>query len=478
MLVIGLDVGTQGARALAVDATGKVAAEASEPLRNVEIPGLPPGWAEQTPECWWEAAVLCLRRVVDRVGANRIRAIACDSTSGTFVPVDVKGDCLRPALMYNDNRAVAEAGEVNAAAEELIARLGYRFPPAFALPKMLWLKRHEPETFARTHCFLHATDFLAFRLTGRMVSESSSALKSGVDLIGLVWPDFLETKLGIPLSGLPFILSPGDPIGPVSPEASMETGLSPGTLVVAGATDGTASFLASGAAGAGDWNSTLGTTLVVRGVSQELIRDPQGRLYCHRHPEGWWLPGGASNVGGEYLSVHFAREDLKALDARALPLTPTDLLVYPLARTGERLPFVSATARGFVEGTPASRDALYAGCLEGVALVERWIYDLAEELGAGAGETLYATGGGSKSREWLQIRANVLQKELLLPRIAEAAMGACILAASRTLYGSLTEAVRQMVSIADRIEPDARLSAAYDEQYWRFREACARRGFV
>jgi len=109
--------------------------------------------------------------------------------------------------------------------------------------------------------------------------------------------------------------------------------------VVAGATDGTASFIASGAVAPGEWNSTLGTTLVVRGVSRELIKDPSGGVYCHAHPMGYWLPGGASSTGGECLKHSFPGEDWAALDREALARAPTALVVYPLARVGERLPF-------------------------------------------------------------------------------------------------------------------------------------------
>jgi len=477
MIFLGLDVGTSAARAMVVDPQGRVWAQATEPLPGRE-PDRPAGWAEQEAQDWWAAAVRCLRQVTATADPGSIRALAVTSTSGTFLPVDARGHPLRPALMYHDGRAAEEAAQVSAAGKGLEEKLGYRFQPAFALPKMLWLKRHEPEVLARTRRFLHAADWLVGQLTGDFSrSDSSNALKSGFDLVDMRWPEWIEAELGLPLSLLPEVVSPGEPIGVVSAEAAETTGLRAGTPVIAGATDGTASFLASGAVAPGEWNSTLGTTLVVRGVSENLVRDPWGRIYCHKHPEGSWLPGGASNVGGEWLAVKFPGADWAALDRQALNLAPTNLLVYPLVRQGERLPFVDGQAEGFVVGEPASQEELYAAHLEGVAFVERWILELFEALGLPVGSPLYVAGGGARSEPWLRLRASVLQRTLVRPQVPEAAFGAAILAASRTAFEGLTAAVRALVQADLQVEPDPTLGRAFEERYERFREECARRGY-
>lgn len=484
-LVLGLDVGTQGARVLAVGAEGDVLAAAS---RRLETGGeaLPAGhasdangWSEQDPEAWWAAARACLHEVAGAVGPERVACIAVTSTSGTVVPVDAGGRPLRPAILYNDGRAVEEAAEVQTAGRTLADRLGYAFQPSFALPRLLWLRRHEPEVFERTACFLHAADFLVMRLTGEVgLSDSSNALKTGYDLQELRWGEWIERDLGIPLAKLPRVVAPGDAIGSICQAAEQETGLRAGTPVAAGATDGTAAFLASGAVSPGEWNSTLGTTLVVRGVSAELVRDPLGRLYCHRHPEGYWLPGGASSTGGEWMERRFQGADWPALDRRALEVSPTDLTVYPLDRRGERLPFVDPMAEGFVEAPAnAGPEALYAAHLEGTACVERWVFEVMESLGVPVGPRVFATGGGARSREWLQIRADLLGRTLVRPRVVEAAFGAALLAASRTLHPSLSEAVRSMVRADVEIPPRPGMRDAYDALYARFREACARRGY-
>ena len=475
-LFLGLDVGTQGARCIACDATGRVIAEATAPFeRGSSEPQ--PGWHEQDPEDWWQASVACLRAVSEAALAagherGALGRIAVTSTSGTIVLVDDDGTPLRPAVMYNDGRAVEQASRINDLATVFTAKLGYRFSASFGLPKILWLAEHEPERFEAAR-ICHPADFLVGRLTRRYdVSDTSNALKTGYDLVDSRWPAFVRRDLGLPLSKLPGILRPGEPMGHVTTAAAEATGISPMALVCAGATDGTAGFLASGACQVGQWCSTLGTTLVLRGVSRELLRDPQGRIYCHAHPEGHWLPGAASNVGGECLEVCFKGQDLAALDAQVAAHLPNGLLIYPLARRGERFPFTDPDAEGFVQGTPSCQGELYAACLEAVAFVERWGLDLMAELGARIDGPLCASGGAVASGVWLQLRADVLGRPIQVAADAHSAKGAALLAAASAL-GSLSAAVAAMVRFERTFTPRPALRDAFDSKYSRFRATCA-----
>ncbi len=482
MYVLGLDVGTQGVRAVVCDEEGNVLAQASEqfaPADQVEL--LPPGWAEQNPSDWWDAAVVCLNAVTEHLrqsggDPSDIKAVSVDSTSGTVVVLDRTGEPLRPAIMYNDTRAVTEAAECNSAGADLVEKLAYRFSAAFALPKILWVRRNQPDVFERA-LFVHAADYIAGRLTGNfLTSDTSNALKTGYDLIEHRWPDFIESQIAVPLDKLPKVVSPGDVIGEVSGECAGLTGLARGTLVVAGVTDGTAGFLASGAVKVGDWNSTIGTTLVIRGVSRELIKDPQGRIYSHAHPDGYWLPGGASNCGAECLRHLFQGRDLDHLNAYVPQYSPTALLVYPLVRTGERLPFVDPTAEGFIVGEPRDSRELYAAYLEGVGYVERWCYELLAELGAEIGDTIFTTGGGARSPEWMQVRADILNKRVVRPVSTECAMGTAAVAASKTVYADLETAVQAMIKPGESVDPDPMRTELYEQRYRAFRSACAHRG--
>lgn len=477
-VVAAIDVGTQAARCLIVDLAGNVLASGVEPVRDPRR-ALPDGWAEQDPEEWWRATCAACRAAMAGWGdghAGAIAAVAVDSTSGTVVPVDGRSAPLRRALMYNDVRAIEESETVQSAGEQVAGKLGYSFQPSFALPKVLWIKRHEPDVFSHTACFLHAADLIVSRLSGgAFASDTSNALKSGYDLIDGEWPPFIEDRLGIPLSLFPQVMTPGQPVATVSAEAAEQTGLPAGAKIVAGCTDGTAAFIASGAADPGDVNTNLGTTLVVRAVSEQLIHDPEGRVYSHLHPEGWWLPGGASSSGGEVVLQTFGSR-AEALERDVPKHLPTDLLVYPLARTGERLPFVDAEATGFVVGLPTSDAEHLAAMMEGGGYLERWIFEVLEDLGTTELQNVYVTGGAAKSETWLSVRASILGLQLQRPAVAESAFGAAILAASGKL-GGVSVATRAMVRPDVTIDPDPGLQAAYEERYLRFRGACAARGY-
>jgi sugar (pentulose or hexulose) kinase len=442
------------------------------------------------------AVTNCLRRVLADLRQqvhqpSVISALAVTSTSGTILPIDVNGKPLRPAVMYNDSRAQAEAEEVQAAGSELAATLGYRFNASFALAKILWLRRHEPKLFEQSHRFVHAADFIVGCLTGEYgVTNFSDALKTGYDVQQECWPDFIETKLAIPLERLPAVVRPGAVIAHVSPACAEATGLPPGSPVMAGMTDGCTSQISTGAVAPGDWNSTLGTTLVVKGVTEQILRDPQGRIYSHRHPAGYWLPGGASNTGGEAIALRFPQEKWAEFNAQVLEIAPTDTVIYPLVRLGERFPFAKPAAEGFVldlvNGTitpyspqpdlPLAAD--YTAHLEGVAYVERLAYEVLAGLGAEIGSTLYSAGGATRSRAWSQLRADILGRTLVRPEVTGGAMGVAIIAAAGTWYDGLIPAARVMVRLVERIEPRPFLAEAYESRYQQFKEACAARGYL
>ncbi len=484
VLVLGIDVGTQGARAVICDGQGRGVAEAERPFPLAAATSLPPGWAEQDPNQWWSASAEVIREAIGKLPASGrgpadVAAVSVTSTSGTLCDVDAAGERQGPALMYNDRRSDAEAAEVNRVGVELAGKLGYRFAASFSLPKLLWLARNDADRFRRARWFLSPTDFINGRLTGDWgYTDHTNALKAGYDLLEGQWPSFIERELGIALERLPEVVAPGARIGEVTASAATATGLRGGTPVVAGMTDGCASQVATGAIGLGDWSSTLGTTLVIKGVSRDLLRDPKGRVYCHKHPDGYWLPGGASNTGGECIARRFEKAELAGL-ARLAPLrTPTGLLVYPLTRKGERFPFNHGDAEGFTIGETTDRAMLYTAYLEGVAYVERLAYDVLVELGAPPAAAVSIAGGTAKVDAWTQIRADVLQKTLLVPESSGGAMGAAIVAAGSVMHDGLVAAARAMVRIGKRVQPRPELKAHYDERYARFRAELVRRGYV
>ena len=484
MFVLGIDVGTQGARVLVCGSEGQVVASAEHPFALMNTATETPGWFEQRPSDWLAATASCLDQVTltlrqARIGPDDVRGISVASTSGTVCIVDDQGEVVGPAIMYNDRRAQDEATEVNRVGADLTAKLGYRFSSSYALPKYLWLKRHEPQRFHAARFFLSPTDFIIGWLVGRFgITDYNNALKMGYDLIEDRWPDFIETTLGIPRERLPEVVAPGTRVGTVSKAAAEATGLAAGTPVLAGTTDGCASQVSTGAVAPGQWSTTLGTTLVIKGVSRDLIRDPKGRVYCHRHPDGHWLPGGASNTGAECIARRFDAERLPSLNDAVLQRAPSDLIIYPLVDVGERFPFAHPQAEGFTLGDTPDEATLYTACLEGVGYVERLAYEMLGGLGAELGDRIFAAGGATRSSAWLQLRADILDKLLLLPADSGGAKGAAVVAASGTLHGGIVPAARAMVRIVKQVEPRAGAKAAYDERYARFVTACRDRGYI
>ena len=484
MLVLGIDVGTQGARVVVCDPQGTVIAQAQEQFASRLPSPLPPGWFEQDPTSWWETTSRCLRHVARLLsesgpGTDAIEGLSVTSTSGTVCLVDARGAPLGQALMYNDQRAIAEAAIVNQVGAALTEKLGYRFAASYALSKLLWLRRHDEQRFAAARYYLGPTDFIIGRLTGRYnVTDYTNALKTGYDLVDERWPAFIENELGVSRARLPDVVAPGTVVGSVSRAAAEQTGLSAGTAVLAGMTDGCASQMSTGAVSPGRWNSILGTTLVIKGVSRRLVRDPLGRVYCHRHPNGHWLPGGASNTGGECISRRFGAACLDELNDHVLACAPTGLVIYPLVRLGERFPFANPEAEGFVLGEAPDEATYYTAHLEGVGYVERLAYDVLAGLGAEIGDTIYVAGGATSSHAWLQLRADILGKVMLVPQVSGGAMGAAIVAAGGVFYEGIVPAARALVSIVKTVEPRPEVSAPYDEHYGRFRAACQERGYL
>ena len=478
-LVIGLDIGTGGVRAVAVDATGTVVAHSRTALVPVVSSG-GPARHEQDAEAWWRAVVATLHDLSQELGVRReeIVAVCVDGTSGTLVCLDGQGGALRPAIMHNDQRAAAEADQLSPPAAVMCRKLGYRIAPSFAAAKILWLQRHEPAVFEATRWFAHQADFIAGRLGADLgVTDYSNALKTGYDLVDEDWPSWWDGFDGVG-ERLPRVVAPGTQVGVVTAVAAGAVRLPAGALIIAGATDGTAAFLASGANGAGADNTTLGTTLVFKRLSRRLSADADGLVYSHKLPGGFWLPGAASSTGGEWIEQQFADDDLARLDRQSRQHLPCESIAYPLAAAGERFPFLAPGARGFCH--PPANDPVtrYAANLQGTALVERLAYDVLDRTTGTRGLDIYATGGASRSDDWLQLRADVAGRCVHRPSYAESAFGSAVLAAAATWHGDWRSAARQMVSIDRAFEPDRTRAAAYEERYGRFCRLLEQHGYT
>ena len=478
-LVAGIDVATAEVRVVCVDGAGQMVGEGRAALPGPERPR--PGWSEQDAEAWWPAAVTALSQATDALGprAGAVVAVAVSATSGTVVVVDDQGSPLGPALLYDDQRADGEGETAARAGAERWEALGFRPGATSGLAKWGWLLGR-PGVGGAAGAVAHASDMVVARLTGnrRPPTDWSHALKSGYDPSRREWAIEALDAVGVPASLLPEVQPPASAAGTVGREAAEETGLPQGCAVRLGMTDGCAGQVAAGADRPNRFVTVVGTTLVVKGATDELLVDPSGAVYSHRHPGGWWLPGGASNTGGAAIADGFGDRDLDELDRRARDHGPAGCVGYPLLGTGERFPFVSPDAHGFWLREPEHDDERYRAVLEGVAFLERLAYAHLERLGARPEVAVRSAGAGGRSRVWATIRSTVLGRPVAVAERADTASGAAVLAAAGTLHPDLPAAVSAMVTEGDEVAPVDGEREALDAGYRSFVEALAERGWI
>lgn len=473
---IGIDIGTQGARVALLDSQGRMAGSKEEGFALSRQ-----SREEQSPQEWWRSCHHSLQALLaeakKEIDLQQVKAIAVTSTSGTIIPLDKNNEPLYPAIMYSDGRSADEALLCRQAAIETGSRGYTAFNASSGLPKMLWFLRQYPDKSAQIGKFIHAADYITGQLSGRYdTTDYTNALKSGYDVHTFDWPSYIWEKLPLQRQWLQQVVAPGTLVGHLLPALAAELGLPAQVIITAGMTDGCASQVAAGAVKPGDWNTTIGTTLVVKGVTTCEIEDPAGALYCHRHPEGYWMPGGASNTGADWVSKLFGH-DVAALSKEAAALIPTGQLAWPLMQEGERFPFSAPAARGFMpEGLTGA--ALFAACMEGVAYIERYAYERIAQLSGESVQRIYTAGGGSNSDTWLQIRSNVLNLPVLKMQQVSGAAGAAILAASKTRFPSIMEAAQALTRPEKQVVPQAAMAGRYNEHYHQFIHTLKEKGFL
>jgi len=457
---LGIDIGTQGARAVIIDSNGNELIS-----RSKKFPLTQKSRQEQSPEEWWNVCLELLKSMFDTTSYD-ITAITVTSTSGTVIPLDRNNVPLHPAIMYSDKRAEQEGLECSALAKKKVS--GYTgFNASSGISKMVWFANNYPEKTKKIHRWVHAADYITGKLSGVWgVTDPTNALKSGYDFDYNQWPNYLFDSLGLAPKWMPKVLNSGTPIGRMESEVAKALGLQHRPKITTGITDGCASQIASGAVKPGDWNTTIGTTLVIKGVTQNPIHDHLGRFYSHKHPLGFWMPGGASNTGADWITNDFESK-IEAYELAASQLIPTAYLSYPLMQQGERFPFNAPNAKGF-HSDGLTTEQLFTSNMEGVAYLERYAFELASKMSGESINAVYTAGGGSFSPTWLKIRANVLNIPIYKAKHISGAYGAAVLAASQTHFTDLIEAGQQLIQIDEKINPDKSLSELYDKNYNRF----------
>lgn len=487
--LLGLDVGTTGAKALLIDDAGDVVASAT-----TEYPMYTPHpqWAEQDPVDWWEAAQQSIRSVLatDGVQAGDVAAVGLTGQMHGLVLLDSAGDVLRRCIMWNDQRTAAQCAAITETVGEqrVLELTGNPVLPGFTAPKILWVREHEPAVYDQIAKVLLPKDYLRYCLTGGYFGEVSDASGTSMFNIGeRTWSDEMLDATDIPREWLPEVTESPVISASIDATAAELTGLAEGTPVVGGGGDQAAQAVGTGIVSEGLVSATLGTSGVVFAASDEYRVEPEGRLhaFCHAVPGMWHLMGVMLSAAGSFRWYRDTFGDLERATAEDTGRDPYDLLTRAAADvpagcegliflpylTGERTPHPDPDARGVFFGITLrhTKAHMTRAVLEGVSYGLRDSLELMRDLGLTI-EQVRASGGGARSPLWRQILADVFATELATVNVTEgAAYGAALLAGvGAGVYDSVVDAATTVVRVTDSTTPsDA--ADVYTAYYPRYR---------
>jgi D-ribulokinase len=456
---LGIDVGTSGVRAIAINDTGQIQAQSS--VSFVAAP--PPDLAQ-----YWQASLFDVIEQLPLQVRQQTQAIAINGTSSTVLICDDNGVPLDQPILYNDDRGASVLEDLRAIAPPNHTVLS----ATSSLAKLLWwaicfsstpssTPNPNPHTFVQTshwdvstgqplppnpHTFvqtsqwdvstghplpsnihfLHQADWLSFLLHGQLgISDYHNALKLGYDVGNLCYPDWMA-QINHPFV-LPTVVAPGTAIAPVTSTIAQQFALPSDCYVCAGTTDSIAAFLASGARIPGEAVSSLGSTLVLKLLSKTRVDDVRYGIYSHRLGN-LWLVGGASNTGGAVLKQFFSADELTQLSQQIDPYQPSRLDYYPLLKPGERFPINDPNLEPRLQPRPDNPAEFLHGLLESIACIEAQGYRLLQELGATPLAQVYSAGGGAQNAVWMEMRSRHLQVPVSRSGQTEAAYGSALLA--------------------------------------------------
>ncbi|AHG92041.1 xylulokinase [Gemmatirosa kalamazoonensis] len=486
-LFLGLDVGTSGVKAILVAPGGDVVASATTPLR-MSTPR--PGWAEQDPEAWWQASVAALRDVLAQRPDDSVAAVGISGQMHSSVFLDRAGQVIRPALLWCDGRTTAECDEITRRAggeDRLRDWVMNAALEGFTLPKVLWLRRHEPDAYARVATVLLAKDFIRYRLTGVLATEPSDA--SGTlmfDPARLRWSDELLAAVDVPRALLPDVGGSSDVLGRVTGEAAAACGLAEGTSVVGGGADNACGAAGVGVVAPGEAVASWGTSGTVLAPTARPVVDPglRAHTFCHVVPNVWYVMGVVLSAGGAFswYREQFARELASPgasarLDAEAasVPRGAEGVTFLPYLQ-GERTPHRDASARGALLGLSLAHTRAHTtrAVLEGVSFALRDSVSILQSLGL-APASLLLTGGGAKSPFVRTLQAEVYGLPVQTVNREEGpAYGAALLGAVGVgAFADLAAAGKATLTRSALEHPDPAAHRAYDDVYARFRASYA-----
>jgi D-ribulokinase len=408
---LGIDFGTSGARGIAINRTQQIKVQVDYPFNKRVNHNL---------AFYWQQALYSLLEQIPLAIRKQLKAIAINGTSATVLLCDRSANLLGEPLLYNDDRG-----------QFLLDKIKKIAPPnhlvinaTSSLTKLLWYR--EQAFFPQAKYLLHQADWLSFLLHGQLgISDYHNALKLGYDVENFCYPDWLQNQNFSHL--LPQVLVPGTPVKEVTKKISDRFSLPTNCLICTGTTDSIAAFLASGATRSGEAVTSLGSTLVLKLLSQQKIESSADGIYSHRLGD-LWLTGGASNTGGAVLKHFFNDRQLQELSLQINPNLTSYLEYYPLLKPGERFPINNSNLTPKLSPIPNNYVEFLHGLLSSIARIEALGYSKLQALGATKLTQVYTAGGGAKNYIWQQIRQNYLQIPVIVAQNTDAAYGTALLA--------------------------------------------------
>lgn len=494
--LLGIDIGTTGAKVLLIDAGGRVRAVAFH-----EYPMFMPQpfWAEQNPADWWRAAVRGIRQVLSRgrIGPGRVAGVGLTGQMHGLVLLDRRGSVIRPCIMWNDQRTGAQCRTIiqKIGMTNLLKFTGNTVLPGFTAPKILWVRDHDSACYQRIAKFLLPKDYVRFMLTGGVLSDVADASGTGLfDVRNRRWSDEMFKALKLPQAWRPGVTESPAISGRVSRAGARATGLLAGTPVIGGAGDQAAQAIGAGVVDEPSVLVTIGTSGVVFAASRTFRSHPQGRLhaFCHAVPGVWHLMGVMLGAGG---SLRWFRDSLTDPETRAArtrgrnvydritaaasKITPgSEGLIFLPYLTGERTPYTDPDARGVYFGLSLmhTRRHLARAVIEGVSYGLLDSFNLLRRLGVNV-KKIRVSGGGARSAFWRQVIADVFNLEAVTVEVTEgAAYGAALLAGVGSgIFPDVPKAVRMTVKIRriNRPGPNRRIYPEYYRLYRSLYKALA-----
>ena len=478
MLYVGIDLGTSAVKLLLMDGAGKI-----QKIVSKEYPlYFPhPGWSEQNPEDWYEKSMEGLKELLSGCDKSQVAGISFGGQMHGLVILDKDDQVIRPAILWNDGRTGEETDYLNQVIgkDKLSAYTANIAFAGFTAPKILWVKKHEPENFARIEKLMLPKDYLAYRLSGTFCTDVSDA--SGMLLFDVEhkrWSKEMMEICGVKESQLAEIFESYETVGTLKPELAAELGLSENVKIAAGAGDNAAAAVGTGTVGDGACNISLGTSGTIFISSEKFGVDEHNALHSFAHADGhyhlmgcmlsaascnkWWMD--------EILRTRDYSGEQKDIDVKELGKNHVFFLPYLM---GERSPHNDPNVRGTFIGMSmdTTREELTQAVLEGVVFGLRDSFEVAKSLGIQIDRTKIC-GGGAKSPLWRQMVADILNIRVDIPESEEGpAMGGAMLAVVACgEYASVEEAAAKIVKVVDTVEPIPENAQRYEERYQQFRK--------